>query len=114
MLCVEMVLSIDEPNDRLGGLREMMKAAIESGRGCIFLPYLHVVLESLTSCRHLCDNIMCLLVDILVSLGCVVSGSEADGCESIDLEGWINEILISTRMEEDLVWWRFFVKELTI
>ena len=107
---LEMVLSIDEPNDRLGGLREMMKAAIESGRACIFLPYLHVVLESLTSCRHLCDNIMCLLVDILVSLGCVVSGSEADGCESIDLEGWINEILISTRMEEDLVWWRFFVK----
>ena len=107
---LEMVLSIDEPNGRLGGLREMMKAAIESGRGCIFLPYLHVVLESLTSCRHLCDNIMCLLVDILVSLGCVVSGSEADGCESIDLEGWINEILISTRMEEDLVWWRFFVK----
>ena len=107
---LEMVLSIDEPNGRLGGLREMMKAAIESGRGCIFLPYLHVVLESLTSCRHLCDNIMCLLVDILVSLGCVVSGSEADGCESIDLEGWINEILISTRMEEDLVWWRSFVK----
>ena len=107
---LEMVLSIDEPNNRLDALGEMTKAAIESGRGCIFLPYLHVVLESLTSCRHLRDKIMCLLVDIFASLGCVVSGSEADGCESIDLEGWINEILVSTRMEEDLVWLRSFVK----
>ena len=107
---LDMVLSIDEPSGRLDALGELMKAAIESGRGCIFLPYLHVVLESLDSCRHLRDKIMCLLVDIFVSLGCVVSGSEADGCESIDLEGWINEILISSRMEEDLVWLRSFVK----
>ena len=107
---LDMVLSIDEPNDRLDVLGEVVKAALESGRGCEFLPHVPVVLESVASCRDLRDDILYLLVSILVSSGCVVNNSEVDDCKIVDLDEWVNRVLVSAGMERGFIQLRSLVK----
>ena len=100
---LDMVLSIDEPNGRLDALGEVVKAALESGRGCAFLPHVPIVLESVASCRDLRDDILYLLVSILVSSGYVVNKSEVDDCKIVDLDEWVNRVLVSTGMERGFI-----------
>ena len=107
---LDMVLSIDEPNDRLDVLGEVVKAALESGRGCEFLPHVPVALESVASCRDLRDDILYLLVSILVSSGCVVNNSEVDDCKIVDLDEWVNRVLVSAGMERGFIQLRSLVK----
>ena len=107
---LDMVLSIDEPNGRLDALGEVVKAALESGRGCAFLPHVPVVLESVASCRDLRDGILYLLVSILVSSDCVVNNSEVDDCKIVDLDEWVNRVLVSAGMEKDFIQLRSLVK----
>ena len=91
---LDMVLSVDSPKSRLNALVETMKASVECGRVCVFLPFLPVVLESLASCRDFTDKVLRLLVDVLVSIGSAVSDSEVNGFESFDLERWANGIQV--------------------
>ena len=91
---LDMVLSVDSPKSRLNALVETMKAAVECGRVCVFLPFLPVVLESLASCRDFTDKVLRLLVDVLVSIGSAVSDPEVNGFESFDLERWANGIQV--------------------
>ena len=100
---LDMVLSIDEPNGRLDALGEVVKAALESGRGCAFLPHVPIVLESVASCRDLRDDILYLLVSILVSSGYMVNKSEVDDCKIVDLDEWVNRVLVSTGMERGFI-----------
>ena len=100
---LDMVLSIDEPSGRLDALGEVAKAALESGRGCAFLPLFPVVLESVASCRDLRDDVLYLLVSILVSSGCVVNNSKVDDCEIVDLGEWVNGVIVSAGMESDFI-----------
>ena len=100
---LDMVLSIDEPSGRLDALGEVTKAALESGRGCAFLPHFPVVLESVASCRDLRDDILYLLVSILVSSGCVANNSKVDDCKIVDLDEWVNGVLVSAGMESGFI-----------
>jgi len=97
------VLSVGSPNSRLNALAEAMKAALECGRGCAFLPILPVVLESLAVCRDLGDKVLRLLVDVVTSVDCVVNGSKSNGFESFDLEAWVNEIQVYVNRERFLL-----------
>ena len=106
---LDMVLSIDEPNDRLDILGEVVKAALESRRGCAFLRHVPVVLESVASCRDLRDDILYLLVSILVSSGCVVNNSEVDDCKIVDLDEWVNRVLDAAGIEGGFVQLRSLV-----
>ena len=107
---LDMVLSIDEPNDRLDILGEVVKAALESRRGCTFLRHVPVVLESVASCRDLRDDILYLLVSILVSSGYVVNNSEVDDCKIVDLDEWVNRVLDAAGIEGGFVQLRSLVK----
>ena len=107
---LDMVLSIDEPNDRLDILGEVVKAALESRRGCAFLRHVPVVLESVASCRDLRDDILYLLVSILVSSGYVVNNSEVDDCKIVDLDEWVNRVLDAAGIEGGFVQLRSLVK----
>ena len=91
---LDMVLSIDSPKSRLNALVETMEAAVECGRVRVFLPFLPVVLESLSSCRDLNDQVLRLLVHVLVSIGSAVNDSEVNGFDSFDLERWVNGVQV--------------------
>ena len=93
-----MIMAVDEPRDRLDALRETMKAAIESGRGHMFLALLPDVIGSLIFYQDIRDGVLRLLADVLVFIGDATS----DYNESIDLVGWTNEVLVSIKMEESL------------
>ena len=95
---LDMIMAVDEPRDRLDALRETMKAAIESGCGHMFLALLPDVIGSLIFYQDIRDGVLRLLADVLVFIGDATS----DYNESIDLVGWINEVLVSIKMEESL------------
>ena len=95
---LDMIMAVDEPRDRLDALRETMKAAIESGRGHMFLALLPDVIGSLIFYQDIRDGVLRLLADVLVFIGDATS----DYNESIDLVGWTNEVLVSIKMEESL------------
>ena len=103
---LDIVLSVDEPYNRLNAFIETAIAAVESGRGSIFLPLFPVVLDSLGSCRDLRDSILRLLADVLVSIDGVVNDSKVSDIGSFDLKGWINKVLVSAKMEEFLLRFR--------
>ena len=99
---LDMIMAVDEPKDRLDALRETMKAATESGRGYTFLtPFLDTI-GSLVFYRDIRDEIMCLLTDILVFIGDATSNYKAGDNVDVDLEGWLNEVLVSIKMEDTL------------
>ena len=99
---LDMIMAVDEPKDRLEALRETMKAATESGRGYTFLtPFLDTI-GSLVFYRDIRDEIMCLLTDILVFIGDATSNYKAGDNVDVDLEGWLNEVLVSIKMEDTL------------
>ena len=54
-------MAVDEPKDRLGALRETMKAAIESGRGYVFLMIFLDAIGSLVLYQDICDGVLRLL-----------------------------------------------------
>ena len=99
---LEMILTIDDPKNRLDALKETMKAAIEAGRGYAFLtPFLDVI-GSLVPYRDIRDGVLCLLVDVLVFIGDTRSGYEVGDNGSVDLGGWLNKLLVSIKMKESL------------
>ena len=100
---LDIVLSVDEPYNRLNAFIETAIAAVESGRGSIFLPLFPVVLDSLGSCRDLRDSILRLLADVLVSIDGVANDSKVSDIVSFDLKGWINRVLVSAKMEDSLL-----------
>ena len=103
---LDIVLSVDEPYNRLNAFIETAIAAVESGRGSMFLPLFPVVLDSLGSCRDLRDSILRLLADVLVSIDGVVNDSKVSDIGSFELKGWINKVLVSAKMEEFLLRFR--------
>ena len=98
---LDMVISASDPNRKMDELGRMAKEAIRSGGGGIFLLNLSVVLNSLASRRDLRDGVLYLLVTVIASFGCVVNESEVDDCKLLDgLEGWINDAIVSARLNE--------------
>ena len=88
----DMVLSIDEPKSRLEALREVLKAAVESGYGHTYLSLLPVVLKSLRNYADLSDKVLRLLVDILVCIYGEMGGRQVDGSEVVFFRGWFPEV----------------------
>ena len=98
---LDMVISAGNPNSKMGELGEMAKEAIRFGGGRIFLLNLSAVLDSLASRRDLRDGVLYLLVTVIASFGCVVNESEVDDCKLLDgLEDWINDVIVSARLNE--------------
>ena len=96
---LDMIMAVDEPKDRLDALGETMKAATESGRGYTFLTLFLDAIGSLVFYRDIRDEIICLLTDILVFIGDATSNCKAGDNVDVDLEDWLNEVLVSIRME---------------
>ena len=84
---LDMIMAVDEPKDRLDALRETMKAAIESGRGYVFLALFLDVIGSLIFYQDIRDRILCVLTDVLVFIGDTTNGYDISDNESVDLEG---------------------------
>ena len=101
-VALDMIMAVDEPKDRLGALRETMKAAIESGRGYAFLMIFLDAIGSLVLYQDIRDGVLRLLADVLVFIGNVTNDYKVGDNESIDLGGWLNEVLVSIKMEESL------------
>ena len=99
---LDMIMAVDEPKDRLDALGETMKAATESGRGYTFLTLFLDAIGSLVFYRDIRDEIICLLTDILVFIGDATSNCKAGDNVDVDLEDWLNEVLVSIRMEGTL------------
>ena len=99
---LDMIMTVDEPKDRLDALREAMKAAMESGRGRAFLTLFLDAIGSLVFYRDIRDDILRLLADVLVFIGDTTNGYETSDNESVDLRVWFNEVLVSIKTEEDL------------
>ena len=101
-VALDAIMAVDEPKDRLDALREAMKAAMESGRGCAFLTLFLDAIGSLVFYRDIRDDILRLLADVLVFIGDTTNGYETSDNESVDLRVWLNEVLVSIKTEEDL------------
>ena len=99
---LDMIMAVDEPKGRLDALRETMKAAIESGRGYTFLMLFLDAIGSLTSYRNIRSGILCLLVDVLVFIDGTTNDSEVSDNVDVDLENWLNEVLVSIKIEDTL------------
>jgi len=99
---LEMILAIDDPKNRLDALKETMKAAVEAGRGYAFLILFLDVIGSLVFYRDIRDGVLCLLVDVLVFIGDTRGGYEVGDNGSVDLGGWLDELLVSIKMKESL------------
>ena len=101
-VALDVIMAVDDPEGRLGALRETMKAAIESGRGYTFLTLFLDVIGSLIFYQDIRDGILRLLADVLVFIGDAANGCKDGDNESIDLGSWLNEVLVSINMEESL------------
>ena len=101
-VALDMIMAVDEPKDRLDALRETMKAATESGRGYTFLTLFLDVIGSLVSYRNIRSEILRLLVDVLVFIDGTTSDSEVSDNVDVDLENWLNEVLVSIKIEDIL------------
>ena len=99
-VALDMIMTVDEPKDRLDALREAMKAAVESGRGYTFLTLFLDAIGSLVFYRDIRDGILCLLADVLVFIGDATRDYKTSDNESVDLGGWLNEVLVSIKTEE--------------
>jgi len=97
---LDMIMAVDDPKDRLDALRETMKAAIGSERGCAFLTIFLDAIRSLVLYRNVRNEVLCLLVDILVFIDNTASNSKTSDNVGVDLGGWLNEVLISTKIED--------------
>ena len=97
---LDMIMAVDDPKDRLGALRETMKAAIGSERGCAFLTIFLDAIRSLVLYRNIRNEVLRLLVDILVFIDNTASNSKTSDNVGVDLGGWLNEVLISTKIED--------------
>lgn len=75
-VALDMIMAVDEPKDRLGALRETMKAAIECKRGYAFLTFFLDVIKSLMFYRSIRDDVLHLLVDVLVFMDDATSNSK--------------------------------------
>ena len=93
------MLPVDDLKHRLDVLGGTMKAAVERRCGYAILSLLPVVFEFLGSRRDLRGRILCLFADVFAAVGGIVSDFRFDGLEGFDLEGWIDEVLVSIRME---------------
>ena len=99
---LDMIMAVDEPKDRLDALRETMKAAIKSGRGHTFLTFFLNAIGSLIFYQDIRDGVLRSLADVLVFIGNAVNDYKVGNNEGIDLGGWLNEVLVSIRMENGL------------
>ena len=97
---LDMIMAVDDPKDRLDALRETMKAAIGSERGCAFLTIFLDAIRSLVLYRNIRNEVLRLLVDILVFIDNTASNSKTSDNVGVDLGGWLNEVLISTKIED--------------
>ena len=99
-IAVDMVMAVDDPEGRLGALRETMKAAIESGRGHAFLTLFLDVIGSLAFYQNIRDEVLRLLVDVLVFINGTTSNPKGGDNGGVDLEGWLSEFFVSVKIEE--------------
>ena len=99
---LDMIMTVDEPKDRLDALRETMKAAIEPRSDYAFLMIFLDAIGSLVFYRDIRDGVLRLLTDVLVFIDDATGDYKAGGNEGVDLVGWLNEVLVSIKMEESL------------
>ena len=101
-VALDVIMAVDDPEGRLGALRETMKVAIESGRGYAFLTLFLDAIGSLIFYQGIRDGILRLLADVLVFIGDATNGCKDGDNEGVDLGSWLNEVLVSINMEESL------------
>ena len=93
-LVLEMVLSIDDPEDRLRASKEVAEASVKSNHGRVFLALLPAMVKSLVSYQELRDKILSFLINILA---CAIN-AENDRNPGCDNSLFLRKIVLNDIM----------------
>ena len=97
---LDAILAVDNPRSRMDALKEIMEVVMKYRRGYEFSSIFLAALESLSPYRDLHDEILRLLMNIFVSIGCAASGLKIDDNGAAVREEWFS--VISTKVKEIL------------